>query len=72
MERREFMTVIGGALALGRTVGLSDSRTVPPRAGRTTQLGGEVFSRRVERLRAELTTRKLDLFVAAPRPSGCA
>ena len=66
MERREFLTVAGGVLALGRTVGLSDCRTVPQVVRRTTQLGAEVFSRRIERLRAELTTRKLDLFVAAP------
>ena len=64
MERREFLILAGGALALSRTVGLSDNRTEG--VYRSEQLGSEVFTRRIERLRAEMTTRKLDLFVAAP------
>ncbi len=63
MERREFLTVAGGVLALGRTVGRSDGRTVRRQA---PSLGPEVFARRLERLQAELKTRKQDLFVAEP------
>ncbi|MGH7537562.1 MAG: M24 family metallopeptidase [Gemmatimonadales bacterium] len=69
MERREFVTAMGGALLLGRTA--ADSR--PPVArlgapilGQSSQLGPEVFARRLDRLRAEMTTRKLDLFLATP------
>jgi Xaa-Pro dipeptidase len=45
-----------------------DHPSVPP-AGHPPQaptLGPEVFAQRLDRLRAELTTRKLDLLVAAP------
>ena len=63
MERREFLTVAGGVVIAaaarstsGRTVGRSQSPT----------LGPEVFARRIERLQAELKTRKLDLFIAEP------
>jgi len=74
MERREFIAAAGAALVMRRTVGLSDGRTVPAPNGPTVRLsdrqapllGPEVFARRLERLRQELTTRKLDLFVAAP------
>ena len=66
MERREFVTMAMGALVAGRTVKPSLRTARPPDHLTATQLGAEVFSRRVERLRAELTTRKLDLFVAAP------
>ncbi len=74
MKRREFVAAAGAALIMRRTVGRSDSRTVPTPHGptvpltdrQTPLLGPEVFARRQERLRQELTTRKLDLFVAAP------
>src|SRR5882762_7220096 len=74
MERREFVAAAGAALVLRRTAGPSDSRTVPapngptvrPSDRQTSVLGPEVFARRQERLRQELITRKLDLFVAAP------
>ena len=74
MERREFIAAAGAALVMRRTVSLSDGRTVPAPNGPTVRLsdrqapllGPEVFARRLERLRQELTTRKLDLFVAAP------
>jgi Xaa-Pro dipeptidase len=74
MERREFVAAAGAALQLRRIVGLSDGRivsapphpTVRPSDFQTPLLGPEVFARRLERLRQELTTRKLDLFVAAP------
>jgi Xaa-Pro dipeptidase len=67
MERREFVTAVGGAVLLGRAVGRSgghsiDSSIRPQEPG----LGPEVFARRLDRLRAELYRRKLDLFVAAP------
>jgi Xaa-Pro dipeptidase len=56
MERREFLAVTGAALVLGPTV----------RRSQVPSLGPETFSRRVERLRDELKTRKLDLFVVEP------
>src|SRR2546423_13142109 len=65
MERREFVAVAMGALVVGRSGGQAVRRSATKRAP-SAQLGAEVFSRRIERLRAELTTRKLDLFVAAP------
>src|SRR5713101_8421080 len=74
MERREFISAAGAALVLRRIAGRSDSRTVPSPPNptirlsdhQTPPLGPEVFARRQERLRQELTTRKLDLFLAAP------
>jgi Xaa-Pro dipeptidase len=74
MERRDFVAAAGAALVMRRTVGLSDGRTLPAHNGpaarlsdrQTPLLGPEVFARRQERLRQELITRKLDLFVAAP------
>jgi len=65
MERREFVAVTMGALVAGRSGGQAVRRSAT-RPASSAQLGADVFSRRVERLRAELTTRKLDLFVAAP------
>ncbi len=56
MERREFVAAAGAALVPRRIVGGSDSRIVAPPPN----------PRRQERLRQELITRKLDLFVAAP------
>ncbi len=61
MERREFVTVMGSALALGRSGGLSDRSERPAQ-----QPTAEVFARRLERLQQELKTRGLDLFVAEP------
>ncbi len=74
MERREFVAAAGAALVLRRIVGGSDSRIVAPPPNpaiplsdvQAPLLGPEVFARRQERLRQELITRKLDLFVAAP------
>ena len=72
MERREFLTIAGGVL-ISRTVGRSDSRTdnaygptVRLSDRQTPSLGPEVFARRIERLQAELKTRKLEMFVAEP------
>ncbi|MBI1968223.1 MAG: aminopeptidase P family protein [Gemmatimonadetes bacterium] len=67
MERREFVSVVGGALA-----GWPDGRMVHPtiRASdppdQEPSLPPEVFAHRLSRLQAELTTRKLDLLVAEP------
>ena len=73
MERREFLAVTGMALVSGRTVGRSDSRTesayrptVRPSDSQSPTLGPEVFAKRIERLQAELKTRKLEMFVAEP------
>ncbi len=74
MERREFVAAAGAALVPRRIVGGSDSRIVAPPPNpaiplsdvQAPLLGPEVFARRQERLRQELITRKLDLFVAAP------
>jgi Xaa-Pro dipeptidase len=73
MERRAFVAA-AAAVVMRRIVGLSDGRivsappdpTVRPSDHQTPLLGPDVFARRQERLRQELTTRKLDLFVAAP------
>ena len=67
MERREFVAMAGGALMTAAV----DPRLRRPvrRPGVVSQeptLGREVFARRFDRLRAELTTRKLDLLVAPP------
>jgi Xaa-Pro dipeptidase len=74
MKRREFLTTAGliASPIIGRAA--FDARrsepTVPaPHAPRRTQgptLTPETFARRIERLQAELKTRKLDLFVAEP------
>src|SRR2546425_9570210 len=74
MERREFVAAAGAALMMGRTVGRSDrltgrggdSPTVRLSDRQTPILGPDVFARRQERLRQELVTRKLDLFIATP------
>lgn len=70
MERREFVAMAGG-VALGHMVGWPEVRVAnaPTAATPIVQeptLGPEVFAKRLDRLRTELTTRKLDLFVAAP------
>ena len=64
MERREFLSVTGAALAFGRTGGRPVGRTAG--VAQAPSLGPEVFARRIERLREELKTRKLDLLVAEP------
>jgi Xaa-Pro dipeptidase len=73
MERREFLTVAGGALVLGRTVGPSDGRTVSahgptvrPSDRQTPSLGPEVFARRITQLQTDLKTQKVDLLVLEP------
>jgi Xaa-Pro dipeptidase len=72
MERREFVSVLGGAAVVGRIGGWPDGRMVQstvhqtPNPPQEPTLGPEVFARRLDRLRAELTTRKLDLLVASP------
>ncbi len=72
MERREFMSVLGGAAVIGRMGGWTDRRMAHPpirpsvRLSQEPALGPEVFARRLDRLRTELTTRKLDCLVAAP------
>ena len=65
MQRREFLTVTGAALVLGRTGGRADGRTGRT-SGQTPTLGPDVFARRIERLQAELKTRTFDLLVAEP------
>lgn len=72
MERREFVSMVGGATVAGRIAGWPDSRIAHPTIHPSAQpaqeptLGPEVFAKRLDRLRTELATRKLDLFVAAP------
>ena len=66
MERREFLTVTGLALVSGRTVGLPALSEAKGLDSQSPTLGPEVFAKRIERLQAELKTRKLELFVAEP------
>ncbi len=72
MERREFVSVVGGATVVGRIGGWTDGRIDHPFIGPSIHapqeptLGPEVFAHRLDRLRTELATRTLDLFVAAP------
>ncbi len=72
MERREFVAVIGGAAVARRMGGSADRRMDAPPIRQSAYppqdpaLGPEVFARRLDRLRAELTRRKLDLLVAPP------
>jgi Xaa-Pro dipeptidase len=77
MRRREFVTVVGAALARagGRTDGRPEGQPVRSfrrSVGRSSQeptLSPAVFARRVERARAELVTRKWDLLIATPSSS---
>ncbi len=66
MERREFLAVAGG-VAVGVTVrptgGLAVGRSLLTQA---PTLGPATFVQRIEKLRAELKTRKFDLYVAEP------
>lgn len=67
MERRDFVAAVGGAVLLGRAAGRSGGQSIRSvRSPQEPALGPEVFARRLDRLRAELDRRKLDLFVAAP------
>ncbi len=71
MERRHFLTAVAGGVTVGPLAGWGKGSIDAPALRRSFQsqeptLGPEVFARRLERLRTELTTRKLDLFVAAP------
>src|SRR6266487_1243158 len=63
MERREFLTVTGGVV-IGATVRTTGGRALGRSQAPT--LGPAVFAQRIERLQAELKTRKLDLFAAEP------
>jgi Xaa-Pro aminopeptidase len=71
MERREFVAAVGSAVMVGQTGQAIGAPVRPPdhpnsRSLQQPALGPEVFARRLDRLRAELDRRKLDLFVAAP------
>jgi len=78
MERREFVNAAGAALVLGRTGGLVDGRSERPSERPTARppdrlsafqepsMSPEVFARRLERARAELHARRLDLLIATP------
>jgi Xaa-Pro aminopeptidase len=76
MERREFVTVAGGALMVRRLGGWA-VRPVNPSTGYPSNrptayssqeptLGPATFARRIERAQAELKTRKWDFLVAPP------
>src|ERR1700704_1570582 len=78
MERRAFVNAAGAALVLGRTGGVVDGRSELPSERPTARppdrlsafqepsLSPEVFARRLERARAELQARRLDLLIATP------
>lgn len=74
MERREFLTVAGGALVMGRTGGRPDGGIRPggtlihhgPTQQQSDRLPPEVFRRRQERARLEMTHRKLEMAIATP------
>ncbi len=61
MERRDFLTVAGSALVLGRTVGRADGRSATP-----MQVPADVFTRRIQAAQQELKTQKLDLLLVEP------
>jgi Xaa-Pro dipeptidase len=63
MERREFLAVTGGVV-LGSAVRPMGGRAVG--RSQAPSLGPQTFAQRIERLQAELKTRKLDLYVAEP------
>lgn len=72
MERREFLTV-AGVLAVGQAGGragghASESPAQPParQPAQQPELPRETFARRLNRLREELRSQRLDLFVATP------
>ena len=75
MKRREFVSVTAGLIATPAIARAawgarrSEPEVPPPHVARPAQgptLGPEVFARRIEKLQAELKTRKLDLFIAEP------
>ena len=76
MERREFVTVVGGALVTGRVGGQAggdrgDSPAHPPTRppallSQEPTLSPATFARRIERAQAELKTRKWDALIATP------
>ena len=67
MKRREFLTTAGLVAVTPLRIGNFGLRN-PQSAIRNQAptLGPEVFARRIERLQAELKTRKLELFIAEP------
>ncbi len=69
MERREFLTAAGGVLMLGRTGTARPYRgglIASPFPAQTPALGPEVFARRLDRLRAGMSTQLVDLFIVEP------
>jgi Xaa-Pro dipeptidase len=77
MERREFLGVAAGVMATGLTRNVErGTRSMQGDPAPTSEfrvprsqspgLGPEVFARRIERLQAELKSRRFDLFVAEP------
>ena len=68
MERREFVTVVGGALVIGRVGGQAggNRRDSPALLSQEPTLSPATFARRIERAQAELQTRKWDALVALP------
>ena len=75
MERREFVSTVAGMAAVplvgsaAWSVRRSDADPSTPHAARNIQgpaLGPEVFAKRLEKLQAEMKTRKFDLYVAEP------
>ena len=75
MERREFVSIAAGLAATPVVtraawgVRREEADAAAPHAARHTQspaLTPETFARRIERLQAELKTRKLEMFVAEP------
>src|SRR5438477_11343542 len=63
MERREFLTVAGGAV-VGASVRMKGGRAVG--RSQTPTLTLATFARRIERAQEELKSHKLDLLVVAP------
>src|SRR5512145_1327620 len=67
MKRREFLATAG--LVAVTPLRIGDFGLRNPQStirNQSPTLGPEVFARRIERLQAELKTRKLDLFIAEP------
>ena len=68
MERREFMTVAGGALMAGRVGGQARSGRgdSPALLSQEPALGPTTFASRIQRAQAELITRKWAALIATP------